>query len=109
MRRRRTESRLQEYSPHVASRKAPAEAEKTKRLRGTSRPSAKVITSANKSRSKPLKKAATRVERPQNEVSPGYVRLSEGSPKTESVSQPQKEKRLPGRAQKTQKKCSPIP
>src|ERR1700745_1303897 len=46
---------------------------KTERLRGTSRPTAKVITSANKSRSKPLKKAATRVNAPRTRATPNRI------------------------------------
>src|SRR6185437_5135767 len=69
----RSESRLQEYLLHVASRNAPAEAEKTEKLSGASGPSAKVITSANKSRSKPLRKAATRVNAPRTSAMPSSV------------------------------------
>lgn len=73
MRRHRSESTLQGISLHVASRNAPAEAEKTERLSGASRPSAKVMTSANKSRSRPLRKAAARVNTPRTRAAPSKV------------------------------------
>src|SRR6516162_6041797 len=45
---RQKESMLQAYSLQVGSRHAPADAEKTERLSGASRPSAKVMHSANR-------------------------------------------------------------
>jgi hypothetical protein len=69
----RSESRLQEYFLHVANKNAAAEAVKTEKFSGAFRPRAKVIERANKSRSQPLKKAATRVNPPRTSAMPSRV------------------------------------
>jgi hypothetical protein len=64
------ESTLHGYPLHVDRTNAPAEAEKTEALRGASTPRAKVIESANKSKSKPLRNAVTRVYIPARSAKP---------------------------------------
>lgn len=70
---RQNESTLQRYSPQVASRKAPADAENTEKLSGASIPSAKVIETANKSSSNPLRKATTRMYAPRMRPKPNKI------------------------------------
>ena len=70
---RRKESMLQPYSLQVASRNAPADAEKTERLSEASKPSARVMHIANKSNSKPLSKAAIRVNAPRISAKPSRI------------------------------------
>src|SRR5262252_10952228 len=69
----RSESRLQVYFLQVANRKAAAEAVKTEKFSGAFRPRAKVIERANKSRTQPLKKAATRVNAPRTSATPSRI------------------------------------
>src|SRR5215469_11516326 len=75
----RSESTLQEYFLQVANRKAAAEPVKTEKFSGAFRPRAKVIERANKSRSQPLKKAATRVNAPRTSAAPSRVSTQVGA------------------------------
>ena len=64
----------------MANRKAAPEAEKTDRFSGALMPRAKVIERANKSRSQPLKKAATRVNTPRTSATPNRVSAQVAAP-----------------------------
>lgn len=66
-------SMLSGYLPQVANKNAPAEAEKTEKLRGAFRPSEKVIVSANSSSITPLSSAATRVKSPKTSAKPNKI------------------------------------